>query len=282
MAAADLAAGLLAVVAAVRLRYPGAMPALRVDAVGQVDFAVVGAGVAVVWVGVLAGHGVYRSPDLGSGGHGLSQVGRAGLSLFAILAIAHLLTGADTSGRLVVAIVVLAVLAGVLVHLVVDRVVHEARRRGRWRQRAVLYGPTARVSALADRLDHDPRLGVDVVGTCRPGNGAEARRNDDSDSGSNSDSSGEGHRDSDDIGARGNGNGTVGIADVHTSGSAAIDVPDAESVRGLVLESGADLVAVTGGAGPARIRSLAWALEGTGADLLVAPAVPGLAERPVA
>ena len=268
VAAADLAAGLLAVAAAVRLRYPGAVPALRVDGAGQVDIAVVVVGVAVSWVGVLAAHGVYRSPDLGSGGHGLSQVGRAGLTLFALLAIAHLLTGADTSGRLVVGIVVLAVLAGGLVHLVVDRLVQEAHRRGRWRQRAVLYGPTSRVKALADRLDHDPGLGVDVVATCRAAKGVEVR----------STRNGEGHG----HGHVTRGNDAAAVADVRAGGSAVVDVPDAESVRGLVLDSGADLVAVTGGAGPARIRSLAWALEGTGADLLVAPAVPGLAERPVA
>jgi exopolysaccharide biosynthesis polyprenyl glycosylphosphotransferase len=260
VATADLGAGLVAVAAAVRLRYPGQVPDLRVGDADRVGYAMVGAGVAVVWVGVLAVHGVYRSSQLGSG-NGLQRVARSGLTLFGLLAAAHLLTGARTSGRLVVGVVVLAVLASILVHLVVDRVVREARLRGRWRQRAVLYGPAPRVQALADRLDHDPGLGVDVVATCRVTKGPHGGRR---------------------ANGASNGNGAAAVVEGRHGEPAVIDLRDAESVRGLVVDAGADMVAVTAGAGAARVRSLAWAIEGTGAQLLVAPTVPGLDERPIA
>jgi exopolysaccharide biosynthesis polyprenyl glycosylphosphotransferase len=45
--------------------------------------------------------------------------------------------------------------------------------------------------------------------------------------------------------------------------------------------TGADLLAVAGGTSPAEVRALAWALEGTGAELLIAPAVPDLAQQRV-
>ncbi|MGH3680817.1 MAG: sugar transferase, partial [Natronosporangium sp.] len=64
-------------------------------------------------------------------------------------------------------------------------------------------------------------------------------------------------------------------------------IPANGEVLDLVAETGADTVAVTSDIGPGRLRSLAWMLEGSGVDLLVAPAVtdvagPRVAVRPVA
>jgi exopolysaccharide biosynthesis polyprenyl glycosylphosphotransferase len=252
----DLGAGLVAVAVAVHLRYPRETPDLHLGGDVRADEAVVCAGVAVGWVAVLAAHRVYRSSHLGSGPHALAPVLRSGLAFFALLAAAHLLVGTDVSGRLLIAVVVLVVFASLLVHLVVDRIVHHAHVQGWWRQRAVVLGPALRAHALAERLRQDPDLAVDVVATFPLSNGAAGPP------------------------------GTSGVrmdggtdAEPSQAGTPARDI---ESLRGLAVDAGADVVAVTGGIGPAQVRSLAWALEGTGTDLLVAPAAPGLSDRRVA
>ena len=45
-----------------------------------------------------------------------------------------------------------------------------------------------------------------------------------------------------------------------------------DAVLDVMASTGADVLAVAGETSPARLRALAWALDGTGADLLVAPA----------
>ncbi len=181
---------------------------------------------------------------------------RSGLAFFALLAAAHLLAGTVVSGRLLVAVAVLVVLASLLLHVAVDRIIHHAHVQGWWRQRAVVFGPEARARALAERLHDDAGLGVDVVATYPLWNG------------------------------EGGPTGTSGVrADGRSDAApsrARSPERDVESLRGLARDADADLVAVTGGIGPAQVRSLAWALEGTGTDLLVAPATPGLAGRRVA
>jgi exopolysaccharide biosynthesis polyprenyl glycosylphosphotransferase len=248
--AGDLGAGLVAAGVAVRLRYPHQVPDLRIAGGTPADDAVVCVAVAVGWVAVLAVHRVYRSSQLGSGSDELTLVLRSGIAFFALLAAVHLLAGTDVSGRLLVAVVVLLVLASLLVHLAVDRIVHYAHVQGWWRQRAVVFGPELRVRALAELLHEDAGLGVDVVAAYPLWNGEGSPK------GTN--------------GARANGGRDAAPS------RARLPVRDVESLRGLALDADADLVAVTGGIGPAQVRSLAWALEGTGTDLLVAPAAPGL------
>ncbi len=54
-----------------------------------------------------------------------------------------------------------------------------------------------------------------------------------------------------------------------------------DAVLAAMSASGADMLAVAGGTPPAEVRALAWALEGTGAELMIAPAVPDLAQQRV-
>ena len=197
--------------------------------------------VAAAWPGVLATLGVYRTAVLAEGADEMGRVVEAGLILFAAIAAVHLLIDTDLPGRLAALMVALLVVATLAVQLVADTVVHHARHHDRWRHRAVVYGSASEAASLAEQFAHRPTLGVHVVGTCL----------------------------TDGPGASGphpGGNGSRAFGNV---------VLDIMSTRG------ADMLAVAGGTSPAEVRLLAWALEGTGAELVIAPAVPDLAQQRV-
>jgi exopolysaccharide biosynthesis polyprenyl glycosylphosphotransferase len=197
--------------------------------------------VAAAWPGVLATLGVYRPAVLAEGVDELARVVEAGLILFAAIAAAHLLLDTNLPGRLAALTVAFLIVAALLVRLVADTVVRHARHHDRWRHRAVVYGSAGEAALLAEQFAHRPALGVQVVGTCV----------------------------TDQPGASGphpGGNGDRAF------GNVALDTMSAR---------GADMLAVAGGTSPAEVRSLAWALEGTGAELVIAPAVPDLAQQRV-
>jgi exopolysaccharide biosynthesis polyprenyl glycosylphosphotransferase len=241
VACADGVAAVVAVLLALRLRFGDQVPELHVAGrtPGYVPAAIA---VAVAWPGVLASLGAYRSAVIGSGLDEMGRVVEAGVTLFAALAAIHLLLDSNLSGRLTVLGVGLLVLATLLVRAATDSVVRHARRRDRWRHRAVVYGSADESSSLAAQFANQPTLGVDVVGRCV------AESGDLPSTGPQTDESIGGLR------------------------SAALDV---------MSKTGADLLAVAGGTPPAEVRALAWALEGTGAELVIAPAVPDLAQQRV-
>ena len=65
-------------------------------------------------------------------------------------------------------------------------------------------------------------------------------------------------------------------------GSPAATDEQEDGVLQLMATTGADVLAVTSGVPSHTLRRLAWALEGTGTDILVAPAVAGVADHQVA
>jgi exopolysaccharide biosynthesis polyprenyl glycosylphosphotransferase len=208
---------------------------------GVVGYGPAAVALVVAWPGVLAALGAYRSVVVGTGPEEMGRVVEAGVTLFAALAAVHLLLDTNLSGRLVALVVTLLTLTTLAVRVLTNRVVHHARLQNRWRHRAVIYGSDTETSALA-REFAQPALGVDVVGTCL----------------------------TDGRGARSGGTGRRPAA--ATAGDAALHA---------MSSTGADLLAVAGGTSPAEVRALAWALEGTGAELLIAPAVPDLARQRV-
>ncbi len=248
VAAADFVAAVAAGRLALRLHFGEEVPDLGVagSTVGYVPVALV---VAAAWPGVLTSIGAYRSTVVGEGSDELGRVVEAGLTLFAAIAAAHLLLDTTLSGRLVALVVGLLVLTALVVRIVADVVVRHARRHDRWRHRAVVYGSATEASSLAEEFAHRPA--VDVVGRCITDV-------------------------TDTPGPRPSGNGdgavTVPSGDVGAFGNVALDV---------MATTGADMLAVAGGTSPAEVRALAWALEGTGAELVIAPAVPDLAQQRV-
>ena len=252
VAAADLVAGVVAMVLALRIQFGGDLPDLYIagSIVGYLPVAVL---LGCAWPGVLAALGAYRSVVVGSGADEMSRVVEAGLTLFAALAVFHLLLDTTLSGRLVAIAVGLLVLLTVVVRFVTSRVVLEARLDGRWRHRAVIYGSGAEVTALSRQFGRSAR-GVEVVGTCITDREAAPT---------------------------GLVSATVTHADRAGNGDRPGEAAVGEAVLDVMASSRADMLTIAGGTSPAEVRALAWALEGTDAELMIAPAVPDLAQQRV-
>src|SRR5690606_14213447 len=119
------------------------------------------------------------------------------------------------------------------------------------------YGTRAEAAALARQLDR-PGHGVEVVGTCLvDGDGSRAG-----------------------AGRRGGVNGDGAPVPGGRSGAGGSG-PVGTAVLEAMTAARADMLAVAGGTSPSEVRALAWALEGTGAELMIAPAVPDLAQQSV-
>jgi exopolysaccharide biosynthesis polyprenyl glycosylphosphotransferase len=282
VACADAAAAVLALAVAAQLT----------QGVGTTDLALgdrtlgyaVGAGVlAPVWALTLAAHGGYAHSILGTAPAEPRRVLRAGIAFFAIIAVIDLLWATEAPVRLVVLVAAGTVLFTLVARLVGARVVHRAREQGRWMRRVVVYGAGPDVQALAGVLAAAPQLGAEVVGTCttdaQVGESLDARalarllaEAPHVDAGAVN-----GHAPDARL-VHTAGNGAAGGAHRSVAG---VDDPG-ELVLRVVSSTGADVLAVAAGTPPDRLRALAWALEGTGIELLVAPATTGVARHTVA
>ena len=127
---------------------------------------------------------------------------------------------------------------------------HRRRRLGRCSHRVLVVGTGGHVRDLAERLREEPLAGLRVVGACIPA-----------------------------------GTGHVRLAD----GALIPVLGGIDGVQSALLASGADTVAVTASPGlqGEALRRLSYDLEGTGVDLLVAPALTNvtgtrISIRPVA
>lgn len=280
VATCDLAGGIVAALVALRLRFGSDTPDFFI-AEGTVSYTSAVLAIAITWPGVLAAFGGYRTTVLGGGTDELGRVVEAGVTMFAALATMHLLLHTNLSGRVVALVVSFLVLATLVVRLVTGSMVRRARLQNRWRHRAVVYGSTAEAAALARHLRR-PALAVDVVGTCVV---------------DETDAAGSAPFDTpmgwspvpDDAGAARSASTPV-PRPAEPAHGVTITAPSrptgrASGVGDVAIEAmartGADLLAVAGGTKPSVVRSLAWALEGTGAELMIAPSVPDLAQQRV-
>ncbi|MDQ1723483.1 MAG: hypothetical protein QOG52_511 [Frankiaceae bacterium] len=206
-------------------------------------------GLPFVWALVLFVTRAYDPRFLGSGTDEYKRVARAGFSLTAILSTgAYVLSVPHVRAIVVIGFSATATLS-LLSRYVVRHLVHMARRHGRCMQRVVAVGHEVPVLLLVEQLRRDRAAGIEVVAACVPA---------------------------------GHVHGLLAEAGVPVLGnlSDTIDV---------VRNTKADAVAVTSCPethGPA-LRQLAWQLEGTGVDLMVAPGLmevagPRLHIRPAA
>jgi exopolysaccharide biosynthesis polyprenyl glycosylphosphotransferase len=247
IACADVVAVALALAVAARLSYGSPLTAVRIgDHTISRDLA--GLLAVPAWSLTLAVHGAYAPSVVGTVTEESRRVLRSGVAFFAAVAVVDLVSTTNLSSRLVVVVAVVATLLTLLVRFVGARVVHHAREHHRWMRRAVVFGGSAEAGELTTLMAGAPHLGVEVVGTCAA-DGAPDR--------GLPPTAGNGQRPSSD------------------------GIQADDPVLQVLSSTGADMLAVTAGTPSDRLRSLAWHLEGTGVEVLVAPAVTEVARHTV-
>ena len=192
------------------------------------------------WVCALWGHGCYDRRYLGLGTDEFKRVVRASLTVVAVVSFLTLTLKADVS-RLATATALLTTLGLLLVtRAIARRILHMLRRRGIGVHRVLLVGTLQDALEVHTVVTRNPFAGLVPVGIYLTHGRAAAR-------------------------------GANTPLPVFTGR----DRNPVELVRAL----GADTIAVCGSAGsnPTDLRRLAWQLEGTGIDLIVAPQLTDIA-----
>jgi exopolysaccharide biosynthesis polyprenyl glycosylphosphotransferase len=202
----------------------------------------------VLWWASVWLAGGYDARIVGAGAEEYHRIVRAGVSLTAGVAIFSYATKLDLARGYVVLALPCATAFDLLARYVLRKRLHALRRLGSCTLRAVAVGPARAVSELVTLLSRDTSHGLSVVAACLPGGNRRRKE----------------------------------IAGIPVCG-------DIGSVAATVDRFHADTVAVVSCAemDGARLRELAWALEKTGTDLCVAPALldvagPRTTIRPVA
>lgn len=212
---------------------------------------VVGGVLIVAWLLSLKLMRCYDDRVLGYGADEYRRVGAASLRLAAAVAIAGYVVDAGISRVFLAISFTVGTLGLVVARYAARKQLHRARSRGEgWFRRVLVVGDTPHVLELVHTLRREPYAGYQVVGTCIP---------------------------------------DALLAPVPQRLG---DVPVLGSFRNIcevAKEVGADTIAVTasGELTATRLRRLGWQLEGTGIDLVLAPALtdvagPRIHTRPVA
>jgi FlaA1/EpsC-like NDP-sugar epimerase len=197
-----------------------------------VPYAALAVATVPTWIAVLAMAGCYDVGPFGTPSREPGKVVRAAASFLAVLAVGYFVLHLEEVGRDVLApIVPLAVAATLLLRVLARLLLHERRRRGHALRRAVVVGSRSRVDDLARHLDEHRSAGLLPVAACVPGDRSPLRHD----------------------------------------GRAVPILGGVESVLAAVHEIGADSVVVAGNLGSGQVRSLTWALEGRGIDVLIVP-----------
>ena len=216
--------------------------------VGGISYLLVAGCIGVGWIGLLAAAGGYEIRHLGVGAEEYKRLVTATFRLWGMVAIACYAAKADIARGFVVVALPLGLVLLLLGRGVARRALVAARGRGRSLHRVVVVGDRRSVVALAADLRRERAAGFEVVGACLPQAGMRLRHSD----------------------------------ELPVLGGL-------EDVPAVVRAHGADTVAVASSSAvpSAVVRRLAWALEGSGVDLVVAPSVvdvagPRVSVRPVA
>ena len=192
---------------------------------------------ALVWVAVLGLSRCYETRFLGGGTEEFKRITNACVRLGATIVFVSFAAQFEVS-RLFVAVVLPLGTAALLLGRVAARgMLYRGRRKGLYSHRVLIVGSHPHVRELTNRLRSEPQAGFVVVGACVPG-ARETRL-------------------------------PPGLGDDVLVVGALADIPQA------MVATNADTVAVAASPGinGAVLRSLSYELEGTGVDLLVAPAL---------
>jgi exopolysaccharide biosynthesis polyprenyl glycosylphosphotransferase len=217
------------------------------DSVSGVSYPMLSVILVPVWLGSLFVARAYEMRFLGTGADEFKRVGSASLRLMAVLAVVAYTFKIELARGYVAIALPVGTVVLLLGRYGQRRLLHARRRRGQFMRRVIVVGGVDGVRDLASQLSREPYVGYELVGACLPSS-SEA----------------------------------FAIPDVPVLGSLT-------QVLAAVAQGNADTVAVASGPGmsPAVLRRLSWDLEGTGINLVVAPALldvagPRISVRPVA
>jgi len=215
---------------------------------GRLSYILLTIALPFIWVGVVALNRAYETRFLGVGSEEFRRVARAGLVLTAVVAFTVYAFDLSVARRYVLVGLPLVTLLTLGERYGVRRWLHHQRARGGYLHRVVVVGHEVPVLEMLRRLGDARHHGLQVVAACLPLPGQRPALMD-------------------------RGVPVVGGFD---------------AVANAVRLTGADTVAVLASPdfGPERLRRLAWQLEPSGADLMVAPSLvevagPRLSIRPV-
>ncbi|RLK13409.1 Undecaprenyl-phosphate galactose phosphotransferase WbaP/exopolysaccharide biosynthesis polyprenyl glycosylphosphotransferase [Micromonospora sp. M71_S20] len=217
----------------------------------KIPYVLVAPGLVLAWLVSLRVLRCYDDRVLGYGADEYRRVGTASLRLAGGIAIAGYIADVGVSRGFLGISFAVGMLGLELARFAARKRLHRARSEGAgWSRKVLVVGDTAHVLELVHTLRREPYAGYQVVGACIP---------------------------------------DALLAPVAQRLG---DVPVVGSFRGIpeaATAIGADTVAVTasGELTATRLRRLGWQLEGTGIDLVVAPALtdvagPRIHTRPVA
>ena len=218
-------------------------------AIGFEMAGVVLAGMALIWLASMALTGAYEAKTVGVGSIEYLRVGAGALIALAATTLIAFAFDLELSRAFVFTSIGIALILAAVLRQVVRKQLHRRRAAGRYTHRVVIAGSMATVTDLVRHFRRAPFAGFTVVAVCVPGVRDEL--------------------------------------DVDGEPIPAPAGPDA--VLDALVNAEADTLAVadpTTFPGPT-LRALAWDLEGSGVDLIVAPAVteiagPRISVRPVA
>lgn len=217
----------------------------------EIPYVLVAPGLVLAWLISLKALGCYDDRVVGYGADEYRRVSSASLRLAGAIAIAGYIADVGVSRGFLGISFAVGTVGLEVTRFVARKRLHRARSKGAgWSRKVLVVGDTAHVLELVHTLRREPYAGYQVVGACIP---------------------------------------DALLAPVAQRLG---DVPVVGSFRGIpeaATAIGADTVAVTasGELTAARLRRLGWQLEGTGVDLVVAPALtdvagPRIHTRPVA
>jgi hypothetical protein len=216
----------------------GAEPAELLVRTWSVPYSLLGVILVPTWLVVLA---LGRCYDVGPFGTGvrLRRVIRAGANFMALVAVTYFVLQVENLRRGFLAVAVtLAVVFTLAFRGLARRYLRAARREGKAVRRALVVGTRPTVAAVIRRLGRRRGIELRPVGACVPDPDRPL---------------------------------LVNERDVTLLGGL-------DDVLPAINASGADAVVLTGSVAQGRVQRLAWALEGTGIDVFV---VPALAQQPV-
>ncbi|MCU1600586.1 MAG: exopolysaccharide biosynthesis polyprenyl glycosylphosphotransferase [Frankiales bacterium] len=211
---------------------------------------VVGA-LAPLWLLMLAASRSYEARFLGVGFEEFKRVGNASVRLVALIGFLAFASKASIARGFVAVAIPLGLMLLLLGRYAARRVLHSLRSHGVCVHHVVAVGSVAEVLALAEQVDREPFAGLRVVAVALPDYDKKS--------------------------------------ELRYQDRTLPNVGPARDMANKLPEMGIDTVAVAGASALSsrELRQLSWDLEGTGTDLVVAPAItdvtgPRIHVRPVA